>query len=120
MAIEILKAVVYCHRVIDNKDFTEKVICIPPGRAKDLEQELINLRNEGVLDIIQLGRVYIQATAFTTYEDEVDKFLNKIRPHSSTDRAPFSENEDDGTMPSEAPNFTGFEDVLESDTQMSL
>lgn len=116
-AREILKAIVFCHRIADDKDIMDKVICIPAQRCKYLEDELRKRAYEGEIDTVQIGRVYIEATVFTPYADEVDKFLSKvdeIRLHSSMDRATPSEGEDDGSTPSVASNFTGFDNVKDS------
>ena len=78
MIRDILKAIVYCQRAADGKEFTERVICIPADRAKLLEEELNKRLNEGELLIVQIGRVYVQPAVYTTYEDEVDSFLEKI------------------------------------------
>lgn len=78
MADEILKMVVFCHRIPDNKDFTDRVVCIPAERAGLLEAELKKRQASGYLDTVQIGRMYIQKTVSTPYEDEVDKFLAKI------------------------------------------
>src|SRR4051812_30681299 len=108
---EILKAIVFCHRIADDKDIMDRVICIPPSQCSYLEDELRKRTNEGEIDTVQIGRIYVEATVFTPYADEVDKFLSKVdevRLHSSMDRATPSEGEDDGSTPSVASNFTGF------------
>ncbi len=100
---EILRAIVFCHRIGDDKDFNELINCIPDSRMKDLETGLLERKKAGEIDTIQIGRQRYQATAFDTYPDEVDKFfvkLDSLRPRSSTDRTPMSEIENDGSTPS--------------------
>lgn len=78
MIKDILTVVVYCHRAADGKEFTERLICVPPERAKYLEKELNNRLLTEELLTVQLGRVYIQPTPFTPYLDETDSFLARV------------------------------------------
>lgn len=106
---EVLKAVVFCHRVADDKDFTEQVICIPADQAMILEQELLARKEAGELDVVQIGRLYIQEAPFTDYFNEVPDFLeviDEVRLHSSKDRVTPSEGEDSGSIPDGASNET--------------
>lgn len=75
---EILRAVVFIHRVADDKDIEEVVNCIPDSRMKDLEAGLKNRQQSGELDLVQIGRHRTQATSFTEYYDQVDTFLEKV------------------------------------------
>lgn len=116
MAQEMLKLIVFCHRVADDKDFTEKIICIPPSNADKLEQELLQRKADGELDVVQVGRIYIQSTVRTPYVDETQRFLTKIdtvRLHSSMKRVSPSEGVDSGLIPDGASTFIGFDDVEE-------
>src|SRR3954468_16717287 len=107
----ILCAVIFLHRVEDDKDFTETVNCIPDERAQELEEALKQMKEDGELDVVQMGCYRKDVHPLSDVYDQVDDFLDKIRLHSSTDRATPSEGEDDGSTPSEASNFTGFDDV---------
>lgn len=110
---EILCAVVFLHRKHDDKDFTETVNCIPQERADELKAQLLEWQNEGIIDTVQVGAYWKEVHPLSEQEDQVDKFLNKIWPRSTTERATPSEGEDDGSTPSEASSFTGFDDVDE-------
>lgn len=116
---ELLKVIVFCHRIADDRDFTEQIICIPSSNRKIFEAELLKRQDEGEIDTVQTDAIYIQATEFTPYQDETSKFLAKldqVRLHSSTERATPSEGEEDSPTLSGASNFTGFDDVTDSDS----
>lgn len=112
---EILRGIIFLHRVSDHKDFNEVVNCIPDPRMKDLEQGLIERQRDGEVEGVQIGRHRKEEHPLSPEADQVDEFFHKIdavRLHSSTDRATPSEGEDDGSIPSEAStDFTGFDDV---------
>jgi hypothetical protein len=118
---EILRAVIFCHRIADDKDFNDTVNCIPDSRMKYLEAGLLERKAAGEIDTVQIGRHRYQASAFDEYSDEIDRFFAKLdltRSHSSTNRVMPSEGVDDGLTPSETSNFTGFDDVNETSSQM--
>lgn len=75
---EILRAVVFVHRVADDKDLEEVINCIPDERMKDLEVGLKQRQTSGELDLVQIGRHRTQATSFTEYNDQIDWFLALI------------------------------------------
>src|ERR1017187_5129804 len=94
---EILRAVVFLNRTADNKDFNEVINCIPDERMKDLETGLIERKSIGEVNTVHIGRHRTQATNFTDYSDEVDKFfekIDKVRIHSSMNRAAVFETAD--------------------------
>lgn len=93
--VEILRAIVFLNRTVDNKDFNEVVYCIPDIRMKVLEEGLKNRKDSGEINTVQIARHRTQATAFTEYFDDVDTFFEKI---------------DSEKLP-EVINFTGFDDV---------
>lgn len=93
---EILRAVVFVHRVADDKDLEEVINCIPDERMKDLEVGLKKRQTSGELDFVQIGRHRTQATAFTDYNDQVDWFLALI---------------DEVKLPTA---FTGFDNINET------
>lgn len=113
---EILCAVIFCHRVEDDKDFTETVNCIPDSQTKVLEEALKKMKADGELDTVQMGCYHKEVHPLSPEFDQVDAFLYKIRLHSSMERATPSEGEDDGSIPSGASNFTGFDDVDETNS----
>jgi hypothetical protein len=113
---EILRAVVFLHRLADDRDFLRTVDCIPDSQMKVLEEELKIRQDEGEIETVQVGRMRYQAATLSVYQNGVDKFLDmidEVRLHSSTDRTPESESGEDGSIPSGATNFTGFDDVTE-------
>jgi hypothetical protein len=94
---EILRGVIFLHRVIDDKDFNEVVNCIPDKRMKDLEAGLIERQVAGEIDTVQIARHRKEAHPLSEDVDQVDIFFKKIdskRPHSSTERTPESESGD--------------------------
>jgi hypothetical protein len=104
---EVLRGIIFLHRVADHKDFNEVVNCVPDDRMRDLEQGLIARQNEGEIETIQIGRHRTEIHPLSPVADGVDEFFAKIdsvRLHSSTDRTPPSEGEGE---------FTGFDDVNE-------
>lgn len=98
---EILRGVIFCHRIADDKDFTVTVNCIPDTRMKDLEEGLKNRRESGLIDTVHIGRGRFEATMHTPYEDGVDKFFAKI-----------------DNIQSNTPTFIGFDDVEETNPAM--
>lgn len=75
---DILKIAVFCHRIKDDKDFSEVIVCVPPSQATVLEEKLRERQASGLLDTVQTGRIYVQATVHTPYVDGIDKFLARI------------------------------------------
>lgn len=114
MTKETLRAVIFLHRKADDQDFNEVINCVPDSRMNYLERALIERQNAGEIDTVQIGRHRNQAHPLSQDFDQVDIFLarlDSVRLHSSTDRATPSEGEDDGSIPSEASSFTGFDNV---------
>lgn len=75
---EILRAVVFLHRVIDDRDFTTTINCIPDDRMKILEDGLKQRQANGEVDTVQIGRHRFEAAARTPYIDQIDKFFELI------------------------------------------
>lgn len=93
---EILQAIVFVHRVPDNKDIEKVINCIPDARMKDLEAGLAERRDNGNLDLVQIGRMRKQVHPLDAPpQDQVDDFLTEL----------------DGCTLS--PEFTGFDNVKE-------
>jgi|ERR1700722_16702008 hypothetical protein len=90
---EILQAIVFAHRLADNKDIEETINCVPDARMKDLEKALQERRDNGQLGLVQIGRMRKHAAPFTPYPDQVDDFIAKL----------------DSVLP--PLEFTGFDDV---------
>ena len=144
---EILRAVVFLHRIADDKDFLRTVDCIPDSQMQVLEEELKIRQEDGEIETVQVGRMRYQAATLSVYQDGVDKFLETIDEpklkaqyeqekyrhdhadvrnwtpfpaytawlHSSMDRATPSEGEDSSSILDGATNFTGFDNVAETD-----
>lgn len=111
---EILRAVVFLHRLADKQDFTTTINCVPDSRMKDLEAGLLERQDAGEITTVQIARHRYDATVFTDYRDQVDQFLAKIdevRLYGPTDRATPSEGVDGGSIPPRASRFTGFDDI---------
>lgn len=113
---EVLRPIVFLHRVADDKDFNELVLCIPDSRIKVLEAGLIERQNAGQIDTVQIGRHRFEGAPYTEYEDGIDAFFSKVdavRLHSSTNRTVVSETTNESLTLSGATNFTGFDDIDE-------
>lgn|SRR5208337_1934833 len=112
---EVLRGIIFLHRVADSKDFNEVINCVPDGRMKDLEDGLKERQEEGYISGVQIGRHRTEIHPLSPVCDQVDDFFAKIdtlRPYSSTDRATPSEGEDGGSIPpGDTTEFTGFDDV---------
>lgn len=77
--MEVLKAVVILRRSQDDKDFpVSQVICYPTSEADRLEEELKNRRLSGALDMVLVGRGYVDMAPNTPIVNEVDSFLERI------------------------------------------
>lgn len=75
---EILRAIVFCHRIPDDKDFNELINCVPDSRMKDVEKGLRERSEAGFIDTVQIGRHRQEIHPLDVYEDQVDKFFDKI------------------------------------------
>jgi hypothetical protein len=93
---EILRAVIFLNRNVDNKDFNTVINCIPDERMKYLESALLTREGAGEINTVQIGRYRMQAANFTDYRDGIDEFLERIdevKPHRFTGFDGVEENE---------------------------
>lgn len=74
----------FLHRIIDDKDFTSTVNCIPDSRMKVLEDGLRQRQTDGEIDTVQIGRHRFDAAARTPYADQIDKFFRLIDLEKTT------------------------------------
>jgi hypothetical protein len=96
MAIrEILRAVVFLHRVADDKDILQAIDCIPDSQMQVLEEELKKRQDAGEIVTVQIGKGRYQAATLSVYTDGVEKFLSYV---------------DQIQLPT-INEFTGFDDI---------
>lgn len=75
---EILRAIVFLHRITDDKDILRTIDCIPDSQMQVLEEELKIRTDAGEIETVQVGRMRYQAATLSMYQDGVDKFLEMI------------------------------------------